>query len=189
MSIEYFITTFGYPAVILGTFLEGETVLIIGGYLAHSGYLELQYVILSAFIGSFAGDQLYFFLGRIRGQGFIDKRPGWMTKIDRFNMLLDRFHTPLILGFRFLYGLRIVAPFVMGTSNISSVRFMMLNALGAVLWSIVISFAGYLFGHAVETILADIKHYELYVILLIILTSAIILSWRYCRNRIKILNS
>lgn len=175
--------TFGYLAVILGTFLEGETVLIIGGYLAHNGYLKLPYVILSAFIGSFAGDQLYFFIGRSRGQGFIDKRPGWQEKVERFNILLQKFHTPLILGFRFLYGLRIVAPFVIGAGNIPPVKFVLLNAVGAVLWSVLISFAGYLFGHAVEIIISDVKKYELYVIILIILFSLLIFSLKYYRKR------
>ena len=183
MTLEYFIITFGYPAVMLGTFFEGETVLIIAGYLAHNGYLKLQYIILSAFIGSFAGDQLYFFLGRIKGQSFIDKRPGWKMKIEKFNRLLQKFHTPLILGVRFLYGLRIVGPFVIGTSNISIFRFMLLNAAGVVIWAILISSAGYAFGHTLEVILADIKHYELYVILFIMLVS-IIFGWRSRRNRI-----
>jgi len=183
--MEYYIITFGYIALILGTFLEGETVLIIGGYLAHNGYLKLQYVMLSAFIGSFSGDQLYFFIGRIKGKEFIDSKPGWKPKVDRFNNLLKKFHAPLILGFRFLYGLRIISPFVIGASDIPLLTFLLLNVAGAVLWSVVVAFAGYFFGHAVEIILDDIKRYEWYVVLFIMLISILIFLLKYKKKKIK----
>ena len=183
--MEYYIITFGYIALILGTFLEGETVLIIGGYLAHNGYLKLQYVMISAFIGSFSGDQLYFFIGRIKGKEFIDSKPAWKPKVDRFNNLLQRFHAPLILGFRFLYGLRIISPFVIGASDIPLLTFLLLNVAGAVLWSVVFAFAGYFFGHAVEIILDDIKRYEWYVVLFIMLISILIFLLKYKKKKIK----
>ncbi len=135
MTLEYFIINFGYPAILFGTFFEGETVLIIAGLLAHNGYLKLTYIIFSAFIGSFAGDELYFFLGRIRGQSFIENRPGLKIKTERFNRLLLRFNAPLILGVRFMYGFRIAGLSVTGTGGISTVRFMILiNAAGALIW-------------------------------------------------------
>ena len=68
MSLEIFVKTYGYWALLVGTFFEGETILIIGGITAHLGYLELPIVILIAFIGSFSGDQLYFFIGRMKGR-------------------------------------------------------------------------------------------------------------------------
>ncbi len=182
MSPEYLIITFGYIAVILGTFLEGETVLVIAGYLAHSGYIKLPLVILSAFIGSFAGDELYFFIGRTKGQEFIDRKPGWKGKTVKFEKLLDRFHAPLILGNRFLYGMRIAGPVVIGMSNISSARFITLNAAGALIWSVLISSAGYLFGHTIEAVLSDLKHYEHFVILFIILISFIIFLLKHLKK-------
>ena len=182
MNPEYLIMTFGYAAVILGTFLEGETVLVIAGYLAHSGYIKLPLVILSAFIGSFAGDELYFFIGRTKGQEFIDRKPGWKEKTGSFRSLLDRFHAPVIVGNRFLYGLRIAGPIVIGMSDISSARFIALNAVGALLWSVLISSAGYLFGHTIEAVLSDIKHYEHYVVLFIILISFTIFMIRHFRK-------
>ena len=50
-------------AVILGTFLEGETILVLAGLAAHQGYLSLSGIILAAFAGSLCGDQLFFFWG------------------------------------------------------------------------------------------------------------------------------
>ena len=95
--LEHIIETYGYWALLVGTFLEGETILIIGGFLAHRGYLSLPLVILAAFIGTLAGDQLFFFIGRKKGKAFLDKRPSWKPNIEKAHNLLDRYQTLLIL--------------------------------------------------------------------------------------------
>ncbi|WP_394807357.1 DedA family protein [Nitrosomonas sp.] len=104
-----------------------------------------------------AGDQLYFYIGRIKGKEFIDSKPGWKSETDRVFRLLDKYHTLFILGFRFLYGIRAVAPFVLGASGISPIRYLALNLCGALIWVIVIGMLGYYFGHAIEILLGEIK--------------------------------
>jgi membrane protein DedA with SNARE-associated domain len=143
---SYWLTTYGVWAVLIGTFLEGESILVAGAIAAHHGYMDIRLVLLAALIGSFSGDQLYFFLGRIYGRKFLLNRPKWSTRVDKVHHLLDRYHTAFILGFRFLYGLRTVAPFVLGTSTISAKRFVPLNFLGALVWSATIGGMGYALG-------------------------------------------
>jgi len=161
MTLESLIDTYGYWAVFLGTFLEGETILVLGGLAAYQGYLGLPGVILAAFIGSLCGDQLFFFFGRRHSRSILVKRPSWQRRIDRAQKLLERFRPPLIVVFRFLYGLRTVAPFVIGMSSVSTVKFVLLNAVGALVWAIAVGAGGYLFGNAIEALIGNIKHYEL----------------------------
>ena len=163
MSLQQLITDYGYLAILIGTFLEGETILILGGFASHRGYLELPWVVVSAFIGTLAGDQFYFYLGRKHGQNWLNKRPAWKAKSGKVYALLDRHQLWLILGFRFLYGLRTITPFIVGTSRISPIRFLFLNGLGAGLWAIVIGVSGYLFGQALELLIGDIRHYEMWL--------------------------
>jgi membrane protein DedA with SNARE-associated domain len=163
MNLEYVILHFGYIAVLVGTFFEGEIILILGGFAAHRGYLDLPLVIGAAFLGSLLGDQFYFFLGRYRGRAFLEKHPDWDGRISRFRRLMDRFGTPFMIIFRFLYGLRTVAPFAIGLSDISTVKFMALNALSAAVWAVALGILGYVFGHAMEIVLDDVKKYELVV--------------------------
>jgi membrane protein DedA with SNARE-associated domain len=163
MNIEYVVVHFGYPAVLVGTFFEGEIILILGGFAAHRGYLSLPLVITAAFAGSLLGDQFYFFMGRRRGRSFLAKHPNWDEKIDRFRGLMERFGTPFILLFRFLYGLRTVAPFAIGLSDVSTVKFVILNAVSAAIWAVALGVLGYFFGHAMEIVLKDVKKYELAV--------------------------
>jgi len=166
--LEDLIKTYGYWAMLIGTFLEGETILIIGGFVAYLGYLKLSLVMLIAFIGSFSGDQLYFFIGRLKGPSLLVKYPKLDSRVDKINRAIERYHDLIMLGFRFIYGMRIMTPFVMGLNpKVRTGRFVFLNAIGAVIWSVVISTGGYLFGTAVEVLMKDIRKYEVVAILVI----------------------
>lgn len=181
MSLEQLVMNYGYIAVLIGTFLEGETILVIAGFMAHRGYLELPLVILAAFIGTLVGDQLYFYIGRIKGKAFLEKRPKWQPKVNQVHNLLEKHQTLLILGFRFIYGIRTVTPFILGMSKVSPLKYLFLNICGALLWAIVFGVAGYYFGFTLELLIGKIKKYEIFIILGMIIVS--ILFWiRYKRK-------
>jgi membrane protein DedA with SNARE-associated domain len=174
MSLESIIISFGYPVIFAGTFLEGETILILGGFAARRGFMDLHWVILFAFLGTLFGDQLYYYLGRIKGMAFLEHRPHWKSRTERVFKLLREHQIALLLGFRFLYGIRTVTPFLIGTIGISPLRFLILNIISAGIWAIVIGSAGYLFGQAVEMLIKEIEHYELFVFGAILLAGIII---------------
>ena len=174
MTFEYLVSNFGYAALVTGTFLEGETILIAAGFAAHSGYLKLQWVVLAAFLGSLAGDQFYFFVGRVKGKAFLHRRPTWETKVKRVLQLFDRHRTLVVVGFRFMYGLRTVTPFAFGLSGISASRFFILNLIGALAWSVIVALVGYLFGAAAGAVILDMKRYEHWIILGMLWTGALV---------------
>lgn len=186
--MEQLIANYGYVAVGIGTFLEGETILVLGGFAAHRGYLELHWVIIWAFIGTFCGDQLYYYIGRIKGKQMLEKRPVWKAKSERVFVLLDRHQIWLILGFRFLYGFRTVTPFLIGVSRIPPLRFLILNCIGASVWAVIIGYLGYLFGHTLEVIIGNIKRYELWVFA-ILAVMGVILWFIYFIKRKKLISS
>jgi membrane protein DedA with SNARE-associated domain len=180
MTLPELIQTYGYGAILAGTLLEGESVLLLGGFAAHRGYLDLPTVVGVAILGSFLGDQIWFFLGRRKGARLLERYPKYAAPAARAQALLARYHMPLILSVRFLYGLRTVLPFVIGMSDISTARFQVLNFGGAVLWSVTITAGGYLFGHAVEYALGDLRHYE--EILLGVIAAGALAFWLYSRR-------
>lgn len=163
MTLENLISHYGYAAIAIGTFLEGEAILVLGGLAAHRGYLQLPWVITCAFLGTLIGDQFYFYIGRAKGPAFLEKRPKWKARSEKVFALLHKHQIWLILGFRFLYGLRTVTPFVIGASKYSPLRFLLLNIIGALVWAIVIGVLGYLFGYTLEKVINHIKHYELWL--------------------------
>jgi len=186
MSLETLtelIKNYGYLAVLIGTFLEGETILILGGFAAHMGFLELPWVIASAIAGSFSGDQLYFYIGRHYGPKIIARRLSWQEGAAKVYKHLHRHKNLLILSFRFFYGFRNVTPFAVGAAHISRSRFFTLNLIGAIVWAISFAYAGYLFGEAFRLLLDDFKRYELYVLFALVFVGLMIWLITLIRHR------
>ena len=157
--------------------------LVLGCFAAHRGYLELTWVLVSAFLGTLLNGQILFYIGRVKGENILEKRPNLKSKIEKALVLLNSHQSLLILGFRFLYGLRTVTPFLLGASRVSPFRFLILNILGAFIWTIVIGIMGYLFGHALELIIGDIKRYEGWIFFGIAVSGIIVWCIRYLSKR------
>jgi len=178
------VETYGYYALLAGTFLEGETILLIGGLIAHLGYLDLRAVILVAFVGSFSGDQIYFCIGRLKGRELLARHHKWEKRVDKVHCLMARYHDLIMIGFRFVYGIRILTPIVLGMNKeVKTIRFFTLNAIGAMIWSLVISSAGYFFGYAIEKLIRTVKHYE--IVVLFVIAGTGIVFWAVRRFRTK----
>ena len=163
MDVAAFIETYGYLAVFIGAFLEGETILALAGVAASREYLDFYTVIVVALIAGFAGDQFFFFLGRVKGTKILEKFPHAHERAHRFDLLLSRWHAPLIVAIRFMYGFRIVGPILLGMGRVPAWKFMLFNFIGAAIWAPLIASIGFFFGALLETILNDMKRYELWV--------------------------
>lgn len=183
MSLETLIQTYGYPAVTLGTFLEGELVLLMAGFLAYSGYLTWQGVFLAALAGTLVGDQLYFFLGRRYGNGLLARRPRWRKRAERVYDQLDRHYIWVVLGFRFVYGMRIVTPWVLGMSRVPTRHFVLLNLAGGTVWSLAITGAGYFFGATMEWLLGEVRRIEGWILGAMALTGLVVWLYHQWRGR------
>lgn len=185
MSISDLIAQYGYLALFAGTLLEGETWLILAGFAAHQGYLQLHWVMLIGMTGGFCGDQIYFWLGRRHGGWVLNRYRRLEPVFERTNALMERYHEVLIVGIRFMYGLRTVGPMAMGMSNVAVWRFAMFNALGAVIWAVGIGGAGYLFGQALELMMHDVKKVQETVLIAILFAAFGIWAWRRYKFRRK----
>jgi membrane protein DedA with SNARE-associated domain len=148
VSPEHLIQQYGYAALVMGTFVEGETVLLLGGVAACLNLLALPGVILAGVAGTVLADQVYFTLGRKGGSAVLARRPGWEARSARLFALLERHPALLIVGYRYLYGLRCATLVCLGMSRVPLRRFVPLNLLGALPWAAAVSGAGFLFGRA-----------------------------------------
>jgi membrane protein DedA with SNARE-associated domain len=160
MTLESFLETYGYFALLVGTFFEGETTMVLGGLAAYLGYLDLPWVILVAFVGTLLGDQLFFYLGRWHYRAILAWRPGLESRLDKVKRNIERHQMQLIFVFRFFYGLRIITLFGLGMSRIAATHFFLLSVLSALVWAAAMGIGGYLFGNFLRAIIVNIKHYE-----------------------------
>jgi membrane protein DedA with SNARE-associated domain len=172
------VTHWGYLAVALGTFLEGETVLLLAGALAHRGLLSLPLVILVAFAGSVAGDQLWFFIGRRYGAGLVAKSAVIRQRTSAVQTWLGRWGSWFVLGFRFIYGLRTVAPLLVGAARFPAGRFAVLNLVGAAAWSGLVTSLGYGAGAGIRAISGRATRLEEATALAVMMTLVLVLITR-----------
>nr|WP_284694790.1 DedA family protein [Geomonas sp. Red32] len=184
----------GYWVLFIGTFLEGEAILIFAGFLACQGYLSIYGVILSAFAGSFLGDQFYFHLGRRKGAQLLRIFTSFARKFRKALRLIERYGSFVAFVSRYTYGFRILLPIILGMTNLSSQRFLLLNMGSALSWAIVFSLAGYLFGKGASMVVDDLESYEPYLLLILggftalLWLSHFVVHWwrrRHARRRLK----
>ena len=177
--ISAFILGYGYLAVFAGTLLEGETLLLAAGFASHQGLLDWRFVVLVGFVGSTLGDQLAYLLGRWKGAAVIERFPGLARRAGQVHDLLNRHHVAFILANRFLYGLRIAGPLVVGANGIPLGRFVPLNLMGAAIWAMTVTAAGYYFGAAMGALLPDLKSAEEIVLVAILAVGLLTLKFRF----------
>jgi len=182
MTLEEFITSYGYVALFVGVLLEGETILVLAGFAAHRGYLSLPVVIGLACAATLIGDQVIFTFGR---WPFVQKHAALERKLRKATALLDRHHALFIVGRRFLYGLRTVSSLVLGMSGVPLAQFVPLNALGALMWAGAVATLGYLFGAVFAAFVTEVEHVEKEVIVGIVVAGAVFWLARFVMARAR----
>ena len=183
MALADFLSQYGYLALFAGCLLEGETLLLLAGIAAHRGYLSLPIVVLVAFVGGALGDQVCFFVGRRFGAPLLARWPRFEARAARVRRLIERHAALLIVGVRFMYGLRLIGPVAIGMSAVSAWRFVVLNTIGAAIWAVAVAGAGYLFGHAIAWFLADLEVLEKAALVCVVAVAVVLFMVRRHRAR------
>lgn len=173
--LDQFVRDWGYLAVAAGAFAEGETVLLAAGYAARAGWLDLWRVVLVAVVAASAGDQFFFWVGRLWGPALLRRFPRLRSQVERVAVLLRRRPGGAVVAVRFLYGLRIAGPILIGAAEVSPLRFAVFNVLGAALWAPLIAGLGWGFGHAWEHVSQRLPGLE--IGLLVLLGVVLLGSW------------
>jgi membrane protein DedA with SNARE-associated domain len=153
-----------YILIFVWTFFEGETIVLFAGFAAAQGLLDPVILWLAAGIGSFLGDQCYFWLGRKYGVRLLNRFPSWRPGVESALSWLERYDVWFILSFRFIYGVRNFSSFALGLSAVRWERFLRLNFFAAMLWAASFVGIGYFLGHAFSTAV-NIAHWLGYALL------------------------
>jgi membrane protein DedA with SNARE-associated domain len=184
-ALSALISQYGYALLAVGCFLEGETVLLAAGFAAHQSLLDWRLVALVAALAGTAGDQFYFALGRHGGGRVLQRLPSLTRHLPRARRLLDRYHAGLIPAIRFMVGLRIAGPLLIGSSGFDPWRFGWLNALGAAAWSALFTGLGYGLGAGAERLVGHLERIEGMLLVGLLGTALVVrVAWRFhCRRR------
>lgn len=178
--MEDSIARLGYIGVMIGTFLEGETTILLAGIFAKFGYLDLKHVMFFSFLGTFVGDCAFFFLGKWFGKSVIDRYAFIRGKTMVANSIIHQYPHVILFMMRFLAGFRSIILLLLGCANVGSARFLLIDVASSAVWSVLVSLIGYSFANVVYIFVNDIKGYEKIVIpLVVVLAVAAIFFYRH----------
>jgi membrane protein DedA with SNARE-associated domain len=128
---------------------------LFAGYAASSGALGLGTLIVVCWFGSFTGDVIRFWIGRRFGTRWLESFPRLERAVQTAARLADRHYVWMILLHRYPHGIRGVAGFAYGMSQLPWSTFLALNFVAAGLWSCAVVSAGYAFGQVSEKVMND----------------------------------
>ena len=181
--LNHLITHYGYWAVAVGCLLEGETLLILAGIAARRGLLELPWVLAVGACAGALSDVAFFAVGRWRGRAVLARWPKLESYRNRLDAGLSRWGPGMIVGVRFMYGMRIAGPILLGMSDLPWWRFLGFNLLGAALWGVGVASLGWLFGHAAQAALGHVQRAEHWVGAGLLVAMLAWGGWRWWRRR------
>ena len=180
---DFFITgikEYGYIILFFWSILEGESGLVMAGLLSHTGDMNLFLAIFIAGLGGFAGDQLYFYIGRFNKNYVHRKFRQQRRKLALAHLLLKKRGWTIIFLQRYLYGLRTIIPIAIGLTGYSAKKYALINLIAAWCWSSVIILPVWFFGDTILSVITWLK--EHWYIALPFLSILIASAYFYFKN-------
>lgn len=159
MDVNHLISQYGYLALFIGCIAEGETFTLLGGVAAHEGLLHYGLVVLVAMAGGILGDTALFFIGRHYGSAILKRFKKHQKQIAKANKLIRKRPVLFVIGVRFMYGLRILGPIIIGASKLKPQKFLLFNVIGAVAWALIFVTLGYVGGQVIAPWLHTLDHH------------------------------
>jgi membrane-associated protein len=145
-----FLIVFTETGVVVMPFLPGDSLLFIVGALCGAGLMNLPLAMVLLVVAAILGDQVNYSIGRYFGpkvwqwehSRFFNKRA-----FEQAHAFYEKYGGVTIILARFMPFIRTFAPFVAGVAEMSRVKFTLYNVVGALIWVIGLTLAGYLFGN------------------------------------------
>ena len=173
---------FAESGLFIGFFLPGDTLLFTAGLLSATHYFSIILVIALAIIAAILGDSFGYFFGRKTGKHLFKKADGFLFNHDnlkRSQEFYQKHGTKTIILARFVPVVRTFAPILAGASEMDYKTFLAYNAIGGIAWVTLMSLLGYFLG----TVIPNIDHYVLPIVLAILAISFVPIGWNVIKEK------
>jgi membrane-associated protein len=130
--------------------ITGNSLLFLGGVLAAEGGLDISYLIAVSAWAAFVGYAVSYWTGKYMGTKVFRRRFSHIfteEKVARTNRFFDHYGPTTVVMARFIPMVRKFAPFLAGTGSMDYGKFTLYNFIGAVAWTGLLAFFGFLAGH------------------------------------------
>lgn len=179
--MEQFLIRYGLIAVFFGSMLESDITVPTAGALSAFGYWPPLVTATVCILGVFAGDCMWYWLGRLfgprlEGTGFYKKA---MPKAEKF---AEKFGLKQIIFARFIWGVRIATMVFWGVKRLNFFKFAAVDLAGCIIFGAALTTLGYVFSHSLRSLLDDFRYIELGLAAAFILAFIIFLIYRRHRR-------
>ncbi len=144
-----FAIIFAESGVLVGIFFPGDSLLFTAGLLASQGFLNIFILIPVIFLAAVLGDNFGYFFGKKIGPKIFTKEDSFFFSKDhivRAESFYEKYGKKTIVIVRFIPVIRTIAPILAGVGRMKYSVFFIFNIMGAFLWGVAITWAGYYLG-------------------------------------------
>jgi membrane protein DedA with SNARE-associated domain len=174
--MEALIQDWGYIILFLYSFGGGFVALIVASILAYGGDLNIVFVMLTAGVANFIGDQFLFTLARNNKDQAKQLMQKYKRKIAITHLMMRKYGSLVIFLQKYIYGIKTLIPLAMGLTKYNTKQFIFFNALATILWSLVFGLGAYMLGEVVYTYIDEFKTYGIILIICIVALIAYMLK-------------
>ena len=145
-----FVIIFVETGVVVMPFLPGDSLLFVVGTLCGAGLMNLPLAMALLCAAAILGDQVNYSIGRYFGPKVWQwEHSRWFNKraFEQAHAFYEKYGGITIVLARFMPFIRTFAPFVAGVAAMSRAKFSFYNVIGALIWVVGLTLAGYWFGN------------------------------------------
>jgi membrane-associated protein len=163
-------------------YLPGDSLLFVAGAMAGSGYLNLEILLISLFVAAVIGDSVNYWIGKTAGMKVLEKNYSLVRRdhLEKTQEYFTRYGGITIVIARFIPFIRTFAPFLAGVGKMNYRWFLTYNVIGAALWILGFTLAGYFFGGI--PIVQENFNYIIYAIIALSLFAVVSIVVGVCRT-------
>src|SRR3989344_8521680 len=165
-----YLISYKYFFLFLGGLIEGMNVLVLAGFIASSGQINLWVILPILIFAHFLNGCGWYLVGYLGGAKALDKW-GHKNKISHqvINKIQDyfkRYSGRTIMFAKFTFSLEIATMILCGSLNYNLKKFSKYNFYGSAGWVAMTVFIGYFFGQSFKLIFTVLKSFTLLVLFL-----------------------
>jgi membrane-associated protein len=182
--IGIFVTIFLESGILFGFFLPGDSLLFAAGLLASQHLLSLPVLMLVAISAAILGNTAGYFTGRKLGPTLFTRKNSFIfsqRRVEEAHAFFQKQGPQSLILARFIPAVRCFVPIIAGVGNMEYRAFITYNAVGGLLWGILLPALGYTLGRTVPSI----DKYLLPIILVIVCISVLPVLIPYLKIRRK----
>ncbi len=186
-----------YLVICFAMFLENiippipsEIIMPLGGFLVYQGNLNFFFLVIFGLIGTVLGGLPWYYLGKFLNEkklaDFVESKGkilGITSKdLNKSKLWFDKYGVSLVFWGRLIPGIRTLISVPAGIEMMPLKKFLVWTTLGSLIWVVLLSLLGYLFGENYRVIESYVDNFKIFLkpLLIIIL---VILIFKYLRSK------